>query len=126
MLQWKKVLLGIVVFLLAGVLFEFLREYVVHRYSSWKLKAAAQQLKPDMSREQVTRIMGKPTLAANISDLESLESGTFEVWNWKSAEEPGFLWRRLMPMEGKPPLEVTAFFFRDKEGLSYVIIENNP
>jgi hypothetical protein len=123
MTRRKKTLLGSLIIILAMPIIELLREYVVYRYSRWKLNAAAQQLKSEMSREQVTQIMGKPPLAG---DLGSLESGTFEVWNWKSAEAPGFLWRRLVPGEGKPPLEVTAFFFQDKGGLSYVIIENNP
>lgn len=121
MIPKKKVLLGLLIVILAGPVFELLREYIVYQNGRRKLNAGAQQLKFDMTREQVRQIMGSPDQMGKGQFY--MESDSDEVWNWKSAEDQGFLRRRLGLSSGKPPLEITAWFHG--EGLLYVLIENN-
>ncbi len=121
MIPKKKVLLGLLIVILAAPIFELLREYAVYQNSRRILNAAAQQLKYNMTREQVRQIMGSPDQTGE--GQFTVEGDSDEVWSWKSAEDQGFLRRRLGLSSSKPPLEITAWFHG--KGLLYVLIENS-
>jgi NADP-dependent 3-hydroxy acid dehydrogenase YdfG len=117
----KKVLFGLLIAIMAMPIFELLREYAVYQNSRWRLNAAAQKLKYDMTHEQVRQIMGSPDQIGK--GFINVENDDDEVWNWKSVEDQGLLRRRLGLSSRKPPLEITAWFHG--KGLLYVLIENN-
>lgn len=120
MLTRKKSLWGIAIIALFALPLEFLREYVVYRIDKYKLNAAAQRLKYNMTRKEVTQIMGEP--GAILEDRSHRPIIYVDTWSWKSAENRGFLWQRLGLSEYTPPLEVIAFF--DSDEIFFAIIED--
>ncbi len=120
MISKKKVLLGVLIVILIVPVFEFLREYGVYRIGKYKLNVAAQQLKYNMTRKEVTQLMGPPS-AIFEADSQVNARIYIDIWSWKSEENQGFLWQRLGLNEYTPPLEITAFF--DGDEIIFAMIE---
>lgn len=119
----KKVLTA---FLVVIVVFFFelgREEFFFLRSAAYKMETSAQQLKRNMTKEQVIQLLGQPPIKAPAGALDSAEfSFPFEWWLWREPPYQRWLWNMLGAQRRRDPLEISAFF-TDK-GLEDVMIEN--
>jgi hypothetical protein len=83
----QKRLIIIVALVIAIPCVELLREYIVYLHISSKLDNAAQQIKPNMTKDDVEILAGKP------DDIYKYEQQEF--WNWGAGDHQGYLWKLL-------------------------------
>lgn len=122
MLAKKKAFLSIVIIVLIAPPLEFLREYAVYRINKYRLNAAAQRLKYNMTREAVTQLMGVPDVILEANPMVNARI-YIDIWHWKSAENQGFFWQRLGISKYTLPLEVIAYF--DGDEIIFAVIEDH-